>query len=406
MKLVALAAAVTALLPQAAPSGATIVTAGNSSINAREVTLTGTGKDIVVNYVDLGGTAGLLQATDVVEIVLNGGRPGGTPKAAPEDIEVTLTSGDVLIGKVGAKSEDGVQLVSSAFSDPLVKFGQIRSVVFVANRANLPLRLPDKADTADIIFTQTGDRAEGTVLSISKLGVVYKSKRLETEVTVPLEKSAGVWMIETDAPPKEPASLHATVLTSEGSSIRGEIQSLKEGALTLKDFYGTVHKIPANLLSGIYMKNGRVVYLSDMKPTLVDEDANYIRGPRKAPSDLEFPYQRDHNARGGKLVVGGVEHRKGVGVRARSLLAYELQGAFKRFQATLGLDASSMGLAAVKVEIEIDGRKAKEVVLKGSDGPQAIDLDVSGAKELKLLVTWAGFGQSDFVDWGSARLIR
>jgi hypothetical protein len=91
---------------------------------------------------------------------------------------------------------------------------------------------------------------------------LHGPKRLETEVTIPLEKSAGVWMIETEAPPKEPISLHATVLTSDGSSIRGEIQSLKEGALTLKDFYGAVHKIPSNLLSGIYMKNGRVVYLS------------------------------------------------------------------------------------------------------------------------------------------------
>jgi hypothetical protein len=395
-----------ALLPQSPPSGATIVTAGNASINAREVTLTGTGKDIVVNYVDHGGTAGTLQAADVVEIVLNGGRPGGTAKPAPDDIEITLTSGDVLYGKVGAKSEEGVQLTSPAFADPLVKFSQIRSVVFPANRANLPLRLPEKADTADIVFTQTGDRAEGTVLSISKAGVVYKSKRLDTEVTVPIEKSAGVWMIEIDPPPKEPVSLHATVLTADGSSIRGEILSLKEGALTLKDSYGASHKIPANLLSGIYMKNGRVVYLSDMKPAMVDEDANYIRGSKKMASDLDFPYQRDRNARGGKLVVGGVEHRKGVGVRARSQLSYELQGGFKRFQATLGLDAVSMGLGAVRVEIEVDGKKIKETTLKGNDAPQAIDLDVSGAKELKLLVTWAGFGQSDFVDWGSARLIR
>jgi NPCBM/NEW2 domain-containing protein len=406
MMLFTLAAALVALLAQSAPSGATIVTAGNSSINVREVTLTGTGKDIVVHYVDLGGKAGTLQAADVVEIVLNGGRGGTTPKPAPDDIEITLTSGDLLHGKVGAKSEEGVQLLSPAFSDPLVKFGQIRSVVFPANRAHLPLRLPDKGDTADIIFTATGDRAEGTVLSISKAGVVYKSKRLDTEVTVPLEKSAGVWMIEMEGPPKEPASLHATVLTSDGSSIRGEIQSLKDGALTLKDFYGAVHKIPANLLSGIYMKNGRVVYLSDMKPSVVDEDANFIRGVKKMPADLDFPFQRDRNARGGKLIVGGVEHRKGVGVRARSVLAYELEGGFKRFQSTLGLDAASMGLGAVKVEIEIDGKKTKEIGLKGNDGPQAIDLDVAGAKELKLLVTWAGFGQSDFVDWGSARLIR
>ncbi|MBI3855678.1 MAG: NPCBM/NEW2 domain-containing protein [Planctomycetes bacterium] len=410
MRFLALAAATAVfaggLSAQSAPGGATIVTAGNSSINAREVTLNGDGKGLVVNYTDLGGAPGTLQAADVVEIVLNGGRSGGLAKPAADDIEITLTSGDLLYGKAGPKSDDGVQLVSPAFSDPLVKFGQIRSVVFPANRTSLPLRLPEKADTADIIFTQAGDRAEGTVLSISKAGVVYKSKRLDTEVTVPLEKAAGVWMIETDAPPKEPTSLHATVLTADGSSIRGSIQTLKDGALTIKDFYGAVHKIPANLLSGIYMKNGRVVYLSDIKPALVDEDANFIRGPKKLPSDLDFPWQRDRSARGGKLILGGLEHRKGVGVRARSLLGYSLEGGFQRFQSTLGLDAASMGLGAVKVEIEVDGRKVKELGLKGNDGPQAIDIDVTGAKDLRLLVTWAGFGQSDFVDWGSARLIR
>lgn len=406
MKLLALAAALWALPAASPPDGATIVTAGNSSINAREITLAAEGKDLVVKYVDLGGQAGTLKAADVVEIAFNGGRPAPTGRPDRDDIELNLTTGDVLVGKVGAASGDGVKLISAAFSDPLVKFGQIRFLVFPANRAFLPLRLPEKAETADIVLTQAGDRAEGTILSISNTGVVYKSKRLETEVPVPLEKAAGVWLIEEGAPPKEPVSLHATVLTSDGSSIRGEIQSLKDGALTVKDLYGTVHKVPANLLSGIYIKNGRVVYLSDMKPTLVDEDANFIRGPKKLSSDLDFPYQRDRSARGGKLILGGVEHRKGVGVRARSMLAYPLEAGFKRFQATVGLDAASMGLGAVKIEIEVDGKKVKEAMLKGNDGPQAVDLDVSGAKELRLLVTWAGFGQSDFVDWGSARLIR
>jgi hypothetical protein len=404
MKTLALLAAV--LCVPTPPDGATLITVGNSSINARELTLAAEGSDLVVKYVDVGGEAGTLKAADLVEIAFNGGRSASPARPAPEDIEIQLTTGDLLVGKVGAKSDDGIALISTVFSNPLVKFGQIRAVIFPLNRASLPLRLPEKADTADIILTQSGDRAEGTLLTISDAGVVYKSKRLDKDITVPLEKSAGVWMIETEAPPKEPAGLHATVLTSDGSSVRGEIQSLRDGALTLKDSYGAVHKIPANLLSGIYMKNGRVVYLSDMRPAIVDEDANYIRGPKKLSSDLDFPFQRDRSAKGGKIILGGVEHRKGVGVRARSLLGYSLDGGFRRFQATLGLDAASLGLGAVRAEIEVDGKKVKEIGLKGAEPPQPIDLDVSGAKELRLRVTWAGFGQSDFVDWGSARLIR
>src|SRR5579859_213719 len=174
------------------PDGDTLVTAGNSTINAREIALSAEGSDLLVKYVDVGGQAGTLKAADLVEIAFNGGRAAASGRALPEDIEIVLTTGDLLVGKVGPKSDDGVHLISPVFSNPLVKFGQIRAVLFPANRAFLPLRLPEKADTADIILTQSGDRAEGTLLTISDAGVVYKSKRLDKDITVPLDKAAGV----------------------------------------------------------------------------------------------------------------------------------------------------------------------------------------------------------------------
>jgi hypothetical protein len=164
--------------------------------------------------------------------------------------------------------------------------------------------------------------------------------------------------------------------------------------------------VASNQVAGIYMKNGRVVYLSDLDPSAVSEDANFIRGAVKLTSDLEFPWQRDRSARGTEILLGGTHHRKGLGVRAYSSLSYALGGAYKRFQATLGLDAVSRGLGAISAEVWVDGKKVKEFSLKGNDAPQPIDVDVAEAKELKLVVTWAGNGQSDFADWGSARLVR
>jgi len=393
------------LIAAVAPENATITTAANTQINTREITLTMEGGGLLVKYTDTAGRSGMLQAAEVVEIALGSGHAVPT-RPAPEEVEILLATGDLLAGRLGTPSEEGVRLLSPAYGDPLIKFGQIRALLFPANKAFLPLNLPGKGATADIVLTQAGDRAEGTILSISKAGVVYKSKRLDTEVSLPVEKTAGVWLIETEAPPKEPSGIHATVVTTDGSSMRGEIQSLQEGVLSLKDLYGAVHKIPANLLSAIFMKNGRVVYLSDISPTEVDEEANFIRGPKKSSSDLDFPFQRDRSARGTKILLAGVEHRKGLGVRARSSLTYSLGGGFKRFQSTVGLDAVSAGLGAILAEVWVDGTKSKEITLKGNDGPQAIDLDVTGVKELRLVVTWAGYGQSDFTDWGSARLIR
>src|SRR5262245_34651667 len=103
MRTFALAAALLGLTPAAAPDGATIVTAGNSSINAREVTLAAEGKNLVVKYVDLGGQPGTVEAADVVEIAFNGGRAASTGRPDREDIEINLTTGDVIVGKVGPK---------------------------------------------------------------------------------------------------------------------------------------------------------------------------------------------------------------------------------------------------------------------------------------------------------------
>jgi NPCBM/NEW2 domain-containing protein len=386
----------------------TLVTASNASIPARDVTLVAEGGELVVKYTDAAGRGQSIKAADVVELTLGAGRAVVAPKPAADDIEITLTTGDVLNGKVGAKSDDGIQLVSKVYGNPLVKFGQIHHVIFPANAHLLPKTLPAKADLTDIIFTKAGDRGTGSIKTVSGEGVVYYSEKQAKDVPLPAGNVAGIWLIEDPSmkSPKEPDRPFASILTSDSSSVRGEIHSLTQGVLTFTDLYGIEHKVAANLVTGIYMKNGRVVYLSDIKPSGVSEDANFIRGAAKLSSDLEFPFQADRSARGTKLILGGVEHRKGLGVRAYSALSYALGGTFKRFQATFGLDAVSRGLGSVVGEVWVDGKKVKEISLKGGDAPQTLDVDLAGAKELKLVVTWGGNGQSDFADWGSARLVR
>jgi hypothetical protein len=383
----------------------TLVTAASASIPARDVSIVAEAGELVVKYTDSAGRAQTIKAADIVELTV-AAQKGPAPKPAAEDLELTLTTGDTLTGKAGAKAADAVQLLSRVYGDPLVRFNQVRIILLPANKDFLPKQLPARAETADILFTKTGDRSTGTLQSISAAGVVFHSEKRDQDVTYGLADVAGIWLIEAEKPPAEPERPFAAVLTADGSSLRGDIQSLAEGVLTFKDLYGLIHKVASNQVSGIYMKNGRVVYLSDIQPSAISEDANFIRGAARMPSDLEFPWQRDRSARGTKLLLGGTEHRKGLGVRAFSSIAYALGGSFKRFQSTFGLDAVSRGLGSVTAEVWVDDKKVKEIPLKGIEAPQAIDLDVTGARTLKLVVTWGGNGQSDFADWGSARLVR
>lgn len=388
---------------------AQIVTAEGAALTAREVTLARTGGELVATVVDAAGQSRTLKAADLVEISF-GARPAPAARPGPADVEVRMTTGDVLLGTLGARNEEGVALVNPVWGDPLVKFGQIRSVVVLANRVFLPRQLPAKVDDADVVFTVTGDRAQGTLVALSHAGVVYKSLALDREVVQPIKDVAGVLLIETEAAPKEPSSLLASVQTSDGSSLRGDLESLKDGVLVVKDLYGQERKIARSALSSLHFKNGRVVYLSDLPPKGVEENANLIRSadPRNRGSELAYPFQADRSAKGGKLVLGGVEHRKGLGVRAHSSLAWPIDGGFKRFQAVAGLDAAAVHLGFVTMQVWLDGRKAAEHTFKGAGAVQTLDLDVSGVKELRLVATWPekSNGQSDFADWGSARLIR
>jgi hypothetical protein len=384
---------------------AVVVTAGDAVLKLKDLELGVEGGSLRLGGTDAQGGKVSLKGEEVVEITLAGPPPAAS-KPGPDEVEIHLSSGDVWTGRLGLPAEDGIRLLSPTFGDPLVKFGQIRAVLFAANRAFLPAKLPEKAEAADLVLTRSGDRAEGTLLGLSQGGLTYKSKRLDAEVNLPLAQAAGLWLIETDPAPKDTGGLQILAAAVDGSTLRGEVQGLKGGVLMLKDLYGASRALPVSRLGALFVKNGRVVYLSDLNPAAVDEDANYIRGTTKQPSDLDYPFQKDRSARGTPIVLGGVEYRKGLGVRAHSALTYALGGAFARFQSRFGLDAVARGLAAVRAEVWVDGKRAYEAVLKGNDVPVAVDVDVKGAKELKLVVTWAGFGQSDFAGWGSARFLR
>ncbi|HXX93292.1 MAG TPA: hypothetical protein VEN81_06635 [Planctomycetota bacterium] len=266
----------------------TLVTATNASIPARDVTVVSEGGELVVKYTDSAGRAQTVKASEVVELTV-ATQKGPMPRPALEDLELTLTTGDTLTGRAGAKSPDAVQLLSKVYGDPVVRFNQIRVILLPANRDFLPKQLPARAETADILFTKTGDRSTGTLQSISSAGVVFHSEKRDQDVTYGLADVAGIWLIEAEKPPAEPDRPFAAVLTADGSNLRGDIQSLSEGVLTFKDLYGQTHKVASNLVSGIYMKNGRVVYLSDIQPTTVSEDANFIRGAARCPATLNFP---------------------------------------------------------------------------------------------------------------------
>ena len=99
------------------------------------------------------------------------------------------------------------------------------------------------------------------------------------------------------------------------------------------------------------------------------------------------------NVTGGPLEIGEETFAQGLGLFAPSLREISLNGQFARFQAKVGVDAATEGRGSVVVEVHTDGKKVySSPVLSGIDKAVDIDVDVTGGKRLRLIVTDGGDG--------------
>jgi hypothetical protein len=123
---------------------------------------------------------------------------------------------------------------------------------------------------------------------------------------------------------------------------------------------------------------------------------------------------RDKNILGGEMKFFKSEDRvfaKGIGTNAagaltESLLVIPLNQQYKRFKATVGIDAATGGEGTVRFRIG-DGTKllwdSKDMTYYNQ--PQEVDLDVSNSVVLLLWADDTGDGKrNDLANWAEARL--
>jgi chitodextrinase len=116
---------------------------------------------------------------------------------------------------------------------------------------------------------------------------------------------------------------------------------------------------------------------------------------------------RDKSSDGRPITLNGVEYPKGLGTHAASEIVYTVGGAYSRFLAEVGVDDETYGNGAVSFEVWLDGVLAYNSGVMTADSETAsIDLDISGAQVLKLVVTDGSNGTDwDHADWGDAHIV-
>ncbi|MBI0446275.1 NPCBM/NEW2 domain-containing protein [Deinococcus sp. DB0503] len=111
-------------------------------------------------------------------------------------------------------------------------------------------------------------------------------------------------------------------------------------------------------------------------------------------------------ADGRTLTIGGQSFPKGLGMHANGSVTYLLGGRCSTFTASVGVDDEVGDRGSVVFQVFGDGTKLYDSgVRRGTDGPQALNVNVSGVQQLKLVVTDAGDSISyDHADWANAKL--
>lgn len=162
-------------------------------------------------------------------------------------------------------------------------------------------------------------------------------------------------------------------------------------------------------------EDGKTTQTYEIKFNVVDyylSDMNW-----KSATTGWMTVQKDKSVEGNPIRLMGssgvVTYEKGIGTHANSEIIYDLSGqSFKTFETIVGVDqeigSTAAGKNTVVFQVFLDGEKAYDSGLMRAATPaKEVRLDISGVKELKLVVLDNGDGnEQDHGDWADAKLIK
>lgn len=266
-------------------------------------------------------------------------------------------------------------------------------------------RLTRGTRTRDIVCLRNGDVVAGVLSEVDdqKAEVEVEKKR----VTVRMAQVAYIAFNTELSETLRPKGMYARlILTGTGPGKGGRL-SLTSAAcmdgttLTGTTVFGARLSVPLEEVAALDLLQGRGVYISDLKPSRY-EFHPYL--------DMAWPLATDGNVAEHDLLLRGSTYDKGVSLHSHSRLTYSLGGAYRRFEALVGLDDRDGRTGSVRIRLLADGKEmdiGADRELTARDDPVPISVSVEGVRELTLVVEFGRGGDvEDVVDWVDARLIK
>jgi NPCBM/NEW2 domain len=275
----------------------------------------------------------------------------------------------------------------------------VRAIQFepTANSVDLEKAIATPSAELDRVFIKDDG---GKLSSVAGLIDSLDAETLKLEVSgqvrqVPRSKLFGLALAQTAAADPPP---HCLVTFTGGSTLGGESLSLSGGKATLGLSGGAKAEFAWSAASRVTVRSRRVAFLSDLKP--ISEEQQPI-------VTLPLPAQRDKSVSGKPLTLGGRVFEKGIGVHARSSLAFATEKKWDVLAATIGLDAAAAGKGDCIFVVLVDGQPLFMRRMKGNDTPEEIQVQITGREQVTLVVEpGERLDLADHADWCDVRFLK
>lgn len=323
-----------------------------------------------------------------------------TRPLATIDWQVSLLGGDHLHGKITEWSEQKfalkIAIITAALEIPTSRITQLWCGEDADVKKARAIGAGD--NTQDTAFVLNG--ADVVAVKGQVLGAEGESLRFrygDQDRKIALGRVVGIVLASAGQAPPDNSSYQALRLDGL-DSVSGAWSGMEGSNLNLKTPWGTSLAIPLSAVSSIDFLNGRLVYLSDLKPVKVEQTPFF---------GMVIPWRADRSLGGGPIQLAGTEFAKGIAMHTKCALEYELSG-FEQLRAKVGFEpgVGQSGQAALRVLG--DGKILYENPdARGDQKPVDIELDLRGVSRLRLE---ADFGKGQDVGgrivWANARLLR
>lgn len=334
-----------------------------------------------------------------LENVLTVRMAGRDPKIDAHSQSVTLIDGSFIHASTSAFDGVKFQIRSDLWGELTGDAKQLHHIRFSSEadptttaKWNDILARETKQDMLVIHKEESIDFIEGIIGKIDEKAVYFLLDG--EEIPVDLAKVFGIVLKRVIAPIK---SIGELVMTNKDRLTLTRL-SLADNLLGVTT--GTGLKLAGTLdqVDLIDFRQGRLVYLSELEPRTYEYTPFF---------DEQWHMRRDENFDQRPIRLGSRTFARGLCIHSKTLLRYRMAGEFRRFQAVMGIEQLVGKNGNVHVVIRADNDVLYEGDVDGKDAPVPLDFEVSGKRDLEILVDFgAGTAIYDHLALADARLVK